>query len=369
MATSIEASYGDHQYMKYIKDLDGISHGNKTTKNVFGIAIFGLGRIGTIHLENVWKSPRANILYCIDESTERTDFAQNKWDLKGHTVFLKPSEQDRVFQDRRMDLVIVCTPTFTHESIVLKALESGKAVFCEKPLSLNDEGIAKCLEAAKKNGKPLFCAFNRRFDPGFRSLKDRVDSGEIGKAQVIKTCSRDSPKPSTEYLKISGGIFHDCAVHDIDYICWVLGEYPVSVSAYAHSYFEDIRALEDHDTVAIMMKFPSGAIATIDLSRYAVYGYDQRVEIFGPKGMLTCGEQRPTGVRSHSGKGTTAVPIYYSFVSKYQESYDIEMEHFLNVLQGTEESEITGDSILSVSKIASACEESARSGKTVSLTW
>ncbi|GIY11876.1 inositol 2-dehydrogenase, partial [Caerostris extrusa] len=268
-----------------------------------------------------------------------------------------------------IDAVLVCTPTFTHEEIVMKSLESGKAVFCEKPLALNDEGIERCLNAAKKYQKPLLCAFNRRFDPGLRSLKDRIDAGEIGTVKVVKTCSRDSPKPSIDYLKISGGIFHDCAVHDIDLICWVLGEYPVSVSSFAHAHFEDIKDLGDQDTVCIIMKFPSGALATIDLSRHAVYGYDQRVEVFGSDGMLTCGEQRPTGVQAHNVKGKTAVPIFFSFASRYQESYANEMEHFLSVVQGTEDCDVTGESILAVSKIASACEESVHKGKVVTLDW
>ncbi|CAL1290797.1 unnamed protein product [Larinioides sclopetarius] len=333
-------------------------------------AIFGLGRIGTIHLNNLRNNSRARILYCVEESEEATNFVKKKWRLEETgTSFIKPSQKDKVFQDERVDAVLVCTPTFAHEELVMKSLESGKAVFCEKPLALNYEGIKQCINAAEKYQRPLMCAFNRRFDSGLRSLKERVDSGEIGKLQMVKTCSRDHPKPPVEYLKISGGIFHDCAVHDIDYICWILGEFPVSVSSFAQNNFEDIKAIGDFDTVSIMMKFPSGALAVVDLCRHAVYGYDQRVEVFGSNGMLTNGDERPNELKAHTAKGTTSVPIFGAFSARYRESYQNEMEHFINVVQGIEECGVAGSSILAVSKIASALEESARQGKTVTLDW
>lgn len=123
----------------------------------------------------------------------------------------------------------MASPTYTHENIVIKALEAKKAVFCEKPIAKNRSDTAKCYEIAKKVGKPLFCAFNRRFDPSYSNVRDRVRKGEVGHVHMIKTVSRDSPLPTIEYLKMSGGIFSDCICHDIDIITWVLGEYPDKV--------------------------------------------------------------------------------------------------------------------------------------------
>lgn len=128
-----------------------------------------------------------------------------------------------------VDAVVVASPTYTHEGIVRKALEAKKAVFCEKPIAEDNVNSIKCYETAKKVGKPLFCAFNRRFDPSYFAVRSRVRNGEVGHVQIIKTVSRDSPLPSIEYLKMSGGIFHDCMVHDIDIMTWVLGEYPIKV--------------------------------------------------------------------------------------------------------------------------------------------
>lgn len=129
----------------------------------------------------------------------------------------------------RVDAVVVSSPTFTHEDIVIKALQARKAVFCEKPIAENRANTANCYEMAKKVGRPLFCAFNRRFDPSYSAVRDKVRKGEVGHVHMIKTVSRDSPLPTIDYLKASGGVFHDCMVHDIDMITWILGEYPDKV--------------------------------------------------------------------------------------------------------------------------------------------
>ena len=173
---------------------------------------------------------------------------------------------------------MVATPTFTHEEFVCGALAKGKAVFSEKPLAETEEGTAKCYNLAKEKGAILFCAFNRRFDPSFASTYNRVRkgrlhiklcklshlssilTGELGHIHVAKTTSRDSPLPSIGYLKISGGIFHDCAVHDIDLITWIMGELPVEVYSNSNARIPEIKALNDFDNVSINMKFKSGML-------------------------------------------------------------------------------------------------------------
>ena len=134
-----------------------------------------------------------------------------------------------VIESRRIDAVVVCSPTYTHESIVTKALEAKKAVFCEKPIAQDPKSTAKCYEVARKVGKPLFCAFNRRFDPSYEDVRKRVRQGEVGHAHIMRLTARDSPVPTIDYIKHSGGIFHDCMVHDIDMMTYVLGEYPIKV--------------------------------------------------------------------------------------------------------------------------------------------
>ena len=178
-----------------------------------------------------------------------------------------------------MDIVLVATPTDTHEHYVYKSLCAGRAVFCEKPVAGDIKSVAACYEEADRVQKPLFCAFNRRFDPGMSAVYRQVKDGKIGKLYQIKTCSRDSPLPPISFLSTSNGMFHDCAIHDIDIICWIVGEEPIAVMALGSTFDSEIKALGDVDTIAIILKFPSGVLGSIDLSRHSSYGYDQRLEV------------------------------------------------------------------------------------------
>ena len=175
--------------------------------------------------------------------------------------------------------MIVATPTHSHETYVRRALQAKKAVFCEKPVAVDMNRLRECYNLAEEVKCPLFCAFNRRFDLGMSRLRDQLKQGRVGKLYQIKTTSRDSPSPGIDYLKISNGIFHDCAVHDIDMVCWVVGERPIGVFAQGSAFDPEIGALGDVDTVAIVLKFASGVLASIDLSRHSQYGYDQRLEV------------------------------------------------------------------------------------------
>ena len=184
-----------------------------------------------------------------------------------------------VLKDPEVDAVFVTTPTDSHESYVVRALNAKKAVFCEKPIAPEIKAINDCYNLASKVNIPLFCAFNRRFDPALSRLNEQVREGKIGKVYHIKMTSRDAPLPSIAYLKISNGIFHDCAVHDIDMVCLVVGERPVGVFAQGSAFDPEIEAIGDLDTVAIVLKFPSGALASIELNRHSHDDYDQRLEV------------------------------------------------------------------------------------------
>lgn len=242
-------------------------------------------------------------------------------------------------------------------------------MFSEKPIAETPSGTVRCYEKAKAVNRPLFCAFNRRFDPSFSSVKEKVRSGLLGHVQVIKTTSRDSPLPSIAYLKISGGIFHDCAVHDIDMVTWILGEYPIEVYAAANAQIPEIKEIEDFDNVVITMKFASGTLALIDLCRYANYGYDQRLEVFGHNGMLHVLNETPNKEVFSGNLNSSQVPMYYSFPSRHADGYAREMNHFLDVIQLGESMSVTDRMTSGVSKIADACEESAKTGTPISLEW
>ncbi|XP_023332543.1 uncharacterized protein LOC111704521 isoform X2 [Eurytemora carolleeae] len=332
------------------------------------LALFGLGRAGSIHLSNIIASPRLNLRYIVEANKDLWEPAKARWNLKD-TMFIHPDQVDTVYQDKALQACLIATPTFTHEGYILGSLGAGLAVFSEKPIAEDPRSTVRCYQKADQVGKPLFCAFNRRFDPAFASIRSKVRSGKVGHVQMIKTTSRDSPLPSLDYLKISGGIYHDCAVHDIDMITWVLGEYPTQVFSVATAEIPEIDGINDFDNVAITMKFPSGSIGMIDLCRFANYGYDQRLEVFGHEGMLHAQNDTPNKAEYCTADGSSQAPMYYSFPSRHADGYIRELEHFLDVVQNNEEMSVTDRMTAAVSKIADACEESARSGKPVQLNW
>ena len=236
-----------------------------------------------MHITSIRRSPRCRLKYIVDVPSTQDSIRQflDEWDLGSTQVVLAADYETIVLQDKEVKAVLITTPTGTHEEYVRKTLRAGKAVFCEKPIAPTVEGTKACYKEASDAGLPLLCAFNRRFDPGFSRIHQQVREGKIGKVYMIKTTSRDSPLPPMEYLRQSTGIFHDCGVHDIDVVCWIVGEAPDEVFAQGHAHHPEIAAMNDVDTVAIVMKFPSGVIATIDLSRHSSYGYDQRLEVSG----------------------------------------------------------------------------------------
>lgn len=211
------------------------------------------------------------------------------------------------------------------------------------------------------------CSFNRRFDPGLMSIYNRVRSGEVGQVQMVKCTSRDHPLSSMDYLRTSNGIYHDSAVHTIDLTCWLFGEKPVSLYTTAHSFIKEIGEINDVDTLAIVLKYPSGGIGIIDMSRFATYGYDNRLEVFGSKGMFIQHNCKPTSVEFSGVEGAMTDRIYDSFIERYSESFVNVISHFLNVIEGKEVALVTKDSMVMVTNIAEACRKSLETGQAVNL--
>ncbi|EDO37814.1 predicted protein [Nematostella vectensis] len=332
-----------------------------TSTERVGIALFALGRAGMIHAGNLIANSRAELKYIIEEDTLRAEkYLQER---KTHAKVLQFCEASVALSDPSVKAVLVCTPTPLHEQCVLMALRAGKAVFCEKPLSRSIDGTALCYNEAEKAGLPLFCAFNRRFDPGIRSIIKSVLGGKIGRVHMIKQTSRDASPPSYEYVKSSGGIFHDSAVHDLDVTLTIAGEAPLTIHAVGSSFVPHIKKAGDVDSVVITLKFPSGALAQIDLDRSSPCGYDQRLEVLGESGMLQNGNKRANEVTVFTSAGNTQSPILGSFAERYAESYERELEHFLDVVLGKAVCEVTRKSVLLASEVATACQESLVTGR------
>ena len=251
------------------------------------LALCGFGRAGKIHFSGIRTNPRCRLKYVVDrfnipEVLKVVRAALEEFGMLNTVTLVQPSDYESiVLADSELDGVVITTPTNCHELYVKRALFAKKAVFCEKPLAHNLSDVVYCYEIAEKHGCPLYTAFQRRFDPGMSKLRNQVVEGKVGKVFQVKSTSRDQPRPSIEYLKLSGGMFHDTAIHDIDFVCWTVGEEPVGVFAQGTVFDPEMRSIGDLDTIAITLKFPSGTLALLDLSRHSSYGYDMRVEVSG----------------------------------------------------------------------------------------
>jgi len=304
-------------------------------EKVYGVALVGLGRSGHFHLASIRSLPGATRLKWAVDVNENVakkvakDYACN-WstDLK------------EALEDKEVDIVIIASTTDTHFPFIMQSLEAKKAVFAEKPISHTVSEVQKAVDYAKEHELQFVCGYQRRCDGNFRAMKEQIDSGSVGKIKVVKSCSRDNPLPPIEYLRTSGGIFQDMLIHDFDMQDWILqGAAPESIIAMGHAYHPDIKAMDDLDNVAVMMKYADGTVAMIDTCRDASYGYDQRVEVFGDKGMLTAGNEKTSTVELATVAGHLMPPAQWSFPQRYKHAYMTELAEFIALLHAGKGSE------------------------------
>jgi len=328
------------------------------------LVLVGTGRIGTVHMNNIFGMRRAQLVGVCEIIPQRKEEYAKKIGCTGYATIAEALDDT----ENPFDGVLVCTPTPTHYEVVKTSLLGGKHVFCEKPISLNLDESDECYNLAKSKGLFLLVAFQRRYDPTFVKLKEVVEEGGIGTLQKVRTVSRDNPVPSIEYLKTSGGIYHDCLSHDIDLIRWVTGMEPVEVFSYGTNFIDEIKGIDDFDNLDCLLKFENGIIANIDVSRKAVYGYDQRITCLGDKGIVTANNEHPTSVVVGTIDGFTYDPNHYSFPTRYNKAYTFEIEHYLDLLLGvTDTPKLTHRDVHNNAIIAHALEHSARIGKPVKI--
>jgi myo-inositol 2-dehydrogenase/D-chiro-inositol 1-dehydrogenase len=233
--------------------------------------------------------------------------------------------------------VVICTPTSFHGQNIKEALHAGKHVMCEKPISNSLEEVDEYYLLAKEKDKVLLCGFQRRHDPNFTKLKEVLDSGKVGKLLKVRSISRDNPlHVSIDYLKTSGGIIFDCSVHDIDMVRYITGEDPISVYVVGSAFNPDIAAIPDHDQLEFVFKFPSGVIGSIDISRNAAYGYDQRFECLTHQGSIVAENQKASTVIVGNIQGFLSEPPALSFPQRYNEAYRNEINHYVDLVRGVE---------------------------------
>ncbi len=294
--------------------------------------ILGAGRIGPVHAETLaFRLPEAEILAIADLNREAAQAVATRCNIP--TVAVSAEE---IFADKRIDAVLICTSTDTHADLIVKAAQAGKHIFCEKPVSLSLEKIDSSLAAVDKAGVRLQVGFNRRFDSNFMRVRQAVASGEIGKPSLIHIISRDPAPPPISYLRPSGGIFLDMMIHDFDMARYLMGEEVEEVYASGGVLIDPaFKGEDDLDTALVVLHFQSGAIGTIDNSRKAVFGYDQRVEILGSKGKIASENRYPNQVVVSGEKSVyTDLPLNF-FMQRYTESFALELQQFVEaVLEG-----------------------------------
>ncbi|MAD24667.1 MAG: hypothetical protein CMO44_10905 [Verrucomicrobiales bacterium] len=293
------------------------------------IALFGLGRAGKFHIQSIQSIPELNLKCVMDLDELLAQQVAKDLECDYSTNIDEPVARSDI------DAVIIATPTNEHHKQIEASLKANKPVFSEKPLGNSLNEIDSCFELAEKSDLPLFVGFNRRFDPSFSSLASEVKDSKIGQLQMLRVTSRDSPLPNMDYISKSNGIFHDCIVHDFDMLRFITGKDPVEIYTLGSSFVEEIRMLNDLDNVLVTLKYDDGMIASIDVNRFASYGYDQRIEVFGTKGMLQAENRLPITTLLSNNTGLLKPKIDHSFPTRYREAYQRELEAFKDcVLQG-----------------------------------
>ena len=323
-------------------------------------AILGAGRIGKVHARTIAANPKSKIAYIADAVPAAAEALANEYGAKVASI-------DDIMKSKDVDAVLIGSPTGFHAEQIQAASNAGKAIMCEKPVSLAVSTIHETLKVVEKNKSTLMIGFNRRFDPNFAELEKRVRRGDVGDVEIVTVISRDPAPPPPAYVKGSGGLFRDMMIHDFDMARFLMGEEFVIVNALGSSLVDKaIGAEGDVDTAAVQMQTASGRIAVITNSRRATYGYDQRLEVHGSKGLLTAANVHNTTVSIHNADGVKADPIQHFFVERYMAAYANELNTFIAAVDsGNRDPRPNGHDGLEAQKLADAATVSWQTGKPV----
>jgi myo-inositol 2-dehydrogenase/D-chiro-inositol 1-dehydrogenase len=294
------------------------------------IALVGAGRIGRIHAENLaLRLPQAELVAVMDAN--RASAERCARDLRIPSVAATYQE---ILRRDDVDAVAICSSTDTHADYIVEAASAGKHIFCEKPIALDLASIDRAVAAVEASGVTLMVGFNRRFHANFKRIRELVAAGAIGQPHLVRITSRDSAPPPITYVKVSGGIFLDMTIHDFDMARYLLGCEVTEVFATGSVLIDTaIREAGDVDTAVVVMRYANGAICTIDNSRQAVFGYDQRAEVFGSGGMASCDNTYPDSVVTSTPNGVSSSPPHFDFLAIYRETYVEEVRAFLHAVE------------------------------------
>ncbi|EGJ9714580.1 D-chiro-inositol-2-dehydrogenase IolG2 [Salmonella enterica subsp. enterica serovar Typhimurium] len=328
--------------------------------------VIGLGRVGKMHVENMYLLPQLDIICAADYFIEEmSDWLYSVNITSGYKNYQELLQRDDI------EAVFIFTSTDMHEEIVTAAAQAGKHIFCEKPLSMNEDEQASMavLRKVKEKGVTLQVAFNRRFDPQFHEVFELVRSGKIGRPQMIKITSRDPDLLPHDLIKRIGGLIFDFTMHDFDMARFMMQDEVSEVYVKGNTLIDpSLKNIDDVDTLAVMLTFRNGGYALIDNSRRAVYGYDQRVEVFGSEGMAYADNVSESTVKVFNSQHCIMKNPLPDFTVRYREAYRTEILHFIDSVLHHTPVVCTGEDALLAQRIAIAAQQSLKSGLPAKIT-
>ena len=328
------------------------------------VGLIGAGRIGSLHAEHLaHRIPGAELVAVADVAIEAAQACAARYEVP-----LVSGDYRDLLEAEGLDAVVICSSTDTHAQIIGEAAQAGKQIFCEKPIDFDLQRIDHALQAVEEAGVKLQIGFNRRFDPNFRRVREAVAAGQVGRPHILRITSRDPAPPPLSYIRVSGGIYLDMMIHDFDMARYVMGSEVEEVYAAGNVLVDPaIGEAGDIDTTVVTLRFANGAMGTIDNSRQAVYGYDQRVEVFGSGGMIRAENETADRVVLSDAEGVRAALPLYFFVERYTEAYIAEMEAFVEAVQHDTPPPVSGADGRAPVVIARAAARSLRAGRPVRL--
>ena len=327
------------------------------------VGIIGAGRIGKVHAKNISMFvPEMEIKTIADPfMNEQTEAFARSCGIPNTT-----KDANDILNDPEIDAVLICSSTDTHSKYIIEAAHAGKHIFCEKPIDYDLTKVHAAINAAKEAGVKLQIGFCRRFDHNHRAVYDMVRGGKVGKINIIKISSRDPEPPPVSYVKVSGGIFYDMMIHDFDMVRYVTGSEAVEISAVGsclvNPNLQEESGIPDVDTAVVTMKMANGCIAVINNSRQAVYGYDQRVEAFGSKGMASDANDllNTTTVLTKDGAHSEK-PLWF-FLERYNQAFINQVISFVDAINNDTQTAVGAVDGLRPVLMAKAATESCQAG-------
>ncbi len=322
-------------------------------------ALLGAGRIGKVHARAVSSDPNAQLVAVADAMPDSAKAIADAYGCEVRTI-------DAIEKAKDIDAVLICTPNDTHADLIERFSRAGKAIFCEKPIDLSLRRVKECLKVVDENKATLMVGFNRRFDPHFMAVKKAVADGKIGVVEQVVITSRDPGPPPMDYIKRSGGIFRDMTIHDFDIARFLLGEDPVKVQATASVLIDKkIGEAGDWDSVSVLLTTATGKQAVISNSRRASYGYDQRIEVHGSRGVVSAENQREVDIEIANEEGYTRPPLHNFFMTRYTAAYANEIAAFVKAVSSKTPASPSGKDGMMALALADAAIESSKTGKAV----